>query len=63
MGVVTDGKHYDIPEAFVYSFPVTTKNFEWTIVDGLVIDEFSRGKMTATLDELKQEKEFAPLKK
>lgn len=59
MGVVTDGKHYDIPEGLVFSFPVTTQNFEWKIVEGLTIDEFSRGKITTTLDELKGEKKDA----
>jgi NAD-dependent malate dehydrogenase len=56
MGVVTDGTHYDIPAGLVYSFPVTTKNFEWKIIDGLTIDDFSRGKMKITLEELQGEK-------
>jgi len=56
MGVVTDGKHYDIPEGLVYSFPVKTKNFEYEIISGLKIDDFSKGKMKTTLEELQGEK-------
>jgi len=55
MGVVSDGS-YDIPAGLVFSYPVTTRNFEWQIVQGLKIDEFSRGKLTATQKELEEEK-------
>jgi len=57
MGVVSDGTAYNIPSEVVYSFPVVCKpNFTFEIVKGLKIDEFSRGKMDATLAELQQEK-------
>jgi len=58
MGVASDGT-YGIKEGVVYSYPVTTKNGEWTIVKGLGIDEFSRGKMDETAKELFEEREEA----
>lgn len=33
MGVYSDGS-YNVPAGLVYSFPVTCKNGEWTIVQG-----------------------------
>ncbi|HET6561500.1 MAG TPA: malate dehydrogenase [Marmoricola sp.] len=56
MAVVSDGS-YDVPEGLVYSFPVTTSNGDWEIVQGLEIDEFSRGKMDATAAELIEERD------
>eukprot|EP00244_Chara_vulgaris_P009811 TRINITY_DN429_c0_g1_i6.p1 TRINITY_DN429_c0_g1~~TRINITY_DN429_c0_g1_i6.p1 ORF type:complete len:400 (-),score=88.97 TRINITY_DN429_c0_g1_i6:382-1581(-) len=58
MGVYSDGS-YGVPAGVIYSFPVTTKNGEWTIVQGLEIDPFSRAKMEATGAELVEEKELA----
>ncbi|KAG9452278.1 hypothetical protein H6P81_005182 [Aristolochia fimbriata] len=58
MGVYSDGS-YGIPAGIVYSFPVTCKNGEWSIVQGLKIDEFSRVKMDATANELVEEKSLA----
>ncbi len=56
MGVVSDGS-YGIEKGLIYSFPVTTANGEYTIVQDLPIDEFSRGKMAATETELKEERD------
>ncbi|KAH7659415.1 Malate dehydrogenase protein [Dioscorea alata] len=58
MGVYSDGA-YDIPPGLIYSFPVTCENGEWSIVQGLKIDKFSREKMTATANELTEEKSLA----
>src|SRR5690348_1068479 len=44
MAVASDGS-YGVPEGIVYSYPVTTSGGDWTIVQGLEIDDFSRGKM------------------
>jgi len=55
MAVRSDGS-YDVPEGLVYSFPVTTRDGEWEIVQGLEIDEFSRGRMDATAAELEDER-------
>nr|KJB27673.1 hypothetical protein B456_005G050200 [Gossypium raimondii] len=58
MGVYSDGS-YNAPAGVIYSFPVTCKNGEWTIVQGLAIDEFSRKKLDLTGVELTEEKELA----
>ena len=55
MGVRSDGS-YGIPEDFLYGVPVTTAGGEYTLVRDLPIDEFSRGKMDATLKELQEER-------
>jgi malate dehydrogenase len=55
MGVASDGS-YGIPEDILYGFPVTTANGEYTVVQGLPIDDFSREKMNATLKELEEER-------
>jgi malate dehydrogenase len=56
MAVVSDGS-YGVPEGLVSSFPVTTANGDWSIVQGLDIDDFSRGKIDASVAELADEKQ------
>jgi malate dehydrogenase len=56
MGIPSDGS-YGIPEGVIYSFPVTCKDGEYRIVQGLAVDEFSREKMTATHRELLEERD------
>jgi malate dehydrogenase len=56
MGVVSDGS-YGVPEGLVSSFPVTTKNGEWEIVQGLDIDAFSRARIDASVAELAEERD------
>jgi malate dehydrogenase len=56
MGIPSDGS-YGIPVDTMYGYPVTCANGEYTIVQGLEIDEFSRGKMNNTLNELNEERE------
>lgn len=51
MAVVSDGS-YGVPEGLVSSFPVTTSGGSWEIVPGLDIDEFSQGRVDATVGEL-----------
>lgn len=55
MAVVSDGS-YGVPEGLISSFPVTTKDGEWSIVQGLDISEFSRGRIDASVAELADEK-------
>src|SRR5713226_9333695 len=50
MGVASDGS-YGIPQDVMYGVPVTTADGEYTRVEGLDIDAFSREKMDATLKE------------
>jgi len=56
MGVPSDGS-YGIPEGLVYSFPITTANGEYSIVQGLEISDFSRERMNATQKELEEERD------
>ena len=56
MGIPSDGS-YGIPEDVIYGFPVTCANGEYSLVPGLEIDEFSRERMKATLDELLGERD------
>eukprot|EP00127_Corallochytrium_limacisporum_P005061 Clim_evm16s198 gene=Clim_evmTU16s198 len=58
MGVPSDGS-YGIAPGIVYSYPVKTKNGTYEIVQGLEIDDFSRQKMKATEDELRDERKQA----
>lgn len=58
MAVPSDGS-YGIEEGLLYSFPVTCKGGKWSIVQGLAIDERSRGLMNATAKELKEEQVMA----
>ncbi|EIJ43987.1 malate dehydrogenase [Beggiatoa alba B18LD] len=55
MAVPSDGS-YGIPEGLIYSFPITTANGEYSIVQGLEIDEFSRDRMIKTQNELEEER-------
>ena len=55
MGIPADGS-YDIAEGIIYSYPCICKNGDYSIVQGLSIDEFSRGKMQATEQELREER-------
>ena len=59
MGVMSDGNPYGVEGGLCYSFPVTCKGGEWKIVEGLSVDEFSRGKLNATQEELLQERRDA----
>ncbi len=56
MSVPSDGS-YGIPEGVIYSYPVTTRNGEYQIVQGLDITAASRKRMDATLAELHEERE------
>ena len=56
MGIVSDGS-YGVPEGLVSSFPVTTKAGEYQIVQGLEINEFSRGRIDASVAELAAERD------
>ncbi|MCC7097504.1 MAG: malate dehydrogenase [Thermomonas sp.] len=55
MGVPSDGS-YGIPEGIIYGVPVTCANGEYSRVEGLPIDDFSRERMNKTLAELEEER-------
>jgi malate dehydrogenase len=56
MAVPSDGS-YGIPEGVIYGYPVTCKNGEYQIVQGLSINEFSRKRMDVTHKELLEERD------
>ncbi|MDO5699783.1 MAG: malate dehydrogenase [Dermatophilus congolensis] len=56
MAVASDGS-YGVQEGIISSFPVTTKNGEWEIVQGLDVNEFSRARIDASVAELVEERD------
>ncbi|WP_277452480.1 malate dehydrogenase [Janibacter sp. DB-40] len=56
MSVCSDGS-YGVPEGLISSFPVTVRNGAWEIVQGLEIDDFSRGRIDASVAELAEERD------
>jgi malate dehydrogenase len=56
MAIPSDGS-YGIKEGIVYSYPVTCRNGEYQVVQGLAIDAFSRTRMEATEKELREERD------
>ena len=55
MAVLSDGS-YDVPEGIISSFPVTTSNGAWKIVEGVELSDFSKEKIAATAQELVDER-------
>ena len=56
MAIPSDGC-YGIDEGVFTGYPCTCSGGEYTIVEGLSIDEFSRGRIDATVAELREEAE------
>ncbi|MGA1253526.1 MAG: malate dehydrogenase [Burkholderiaceae bacterium] len=56
MGIASNGD-YEIPKDVMYGFPGTCANGEYSVVQGLEIDAFSRERMTHTLNELLEEQD------
>ncbi len=55
VAVCSDGS-YGIEKGLMFSYPIRTDGKKWEIVQGLPVNEFSRAKITATENELKEEK-------
>jgi malate dehydrogenase len=56
MAVPSDGS-YEVEEGLISGFPCTCANGEWSVVEGLDIDDFSRERIDATVNELKEERD------
>jgi malate dehydrogenase len=56
MAIPSDGS-YGVPEGLISSFPCVCKNGEYSIVQGLDIDDFSRAKIDASVAELIEERD------
>ena len=54
--IMSDGS-YGVPEGIISSFPATSVDGEWKIVEGLEIDDFSRAEIDASVKELLHEKD------
>jgi len=55
MGVFSDGS-YGTPEGVMFSFPITIKDGKWSIVQGLQMSDFAKGKLALTGKELCEER-------
>ena len=56
MAIPSDGS-YGVPEGLMSSFPVTCSGGEYSIVQGLDLDDFSRGRIDASVAELAEERD------
>jgi malate dehydrogenase len=56
MGVPADGS-YGIPEGTMFGYPCTCKDGKYTVVQGIELSEFSKGRIQATLKELQEERD------
>lgn len=56
MAIPSDGS-YGVPEGIISSFPCVCKNGEYSIVQGLDIDDFSRARIDASVAELIEERD------
>jgi malate dehydrogenase len=56
MGIPSDGS-YGVEEGLISGFPCTCANGEWSIIEDLEIDDFSRERIDASVDELRGERD------
>lgn len=57
MGVIVEGGKYGVDGDLCFSYPCNVgADGEWTIVEGLEINEFQRSKIDATQKELVEER-------
>jgi malate dehydrogenase len=56
MAIPSDGS-YGVPEGLISSFPCTCADGKYSIVQGLDIDDYSRGKIDASTGELAEERQ------
>ncbi|MEA2372065.1 MAG: malate dehydrogenase [Solirubrobacteraceae bacterium] len=57
MAIASDGGHYGVPEGIVAGFPVTCADGDFTVVEGLEINDFSRERIDRTAAELGEERD------
>jgi malate dehydrogenase len=56
MAVRSNGE-YDVDEGLISSFPLRVSGGSYAIAEGLELDDFARGKIDATVGELREERE------
>ena len=59
MAVISDKEHYGIAPGICYSFPCNVVDGEWSVVEGLHINDFSKEKMAKNQKELLEERKMA----
>lgn len=59
MGVINEQGLYGVDADLCYSFPCNVVNGEWTIVEGLELNEFQLEKIKASEAELLEERKMA----
>ncbi len=57
MAIASDGSHYGVPEGIVAGFPVTCAGGDFTVVEGLEVNDFSRARIDRTAAELGEERD------
>jgi malate dehydrogenase len=57
MAVASDGS-YGVEEGLISGFPCRCREGEWSIVEGLEVNDFSRRRIDATVDELRGERDM-----
>jgi malate dehydrogenase len=55
VAVCSDGS-YGIEKGLIFSYPIRSDGKKWEVVQGVPLNEFSRAKISATENELKEEK-------
>jgi malate dehydrogenase len=56
MGVCSTGQ-YGTPEGLIVGLPCTCAGGEWSVVEGLDLDEFSKPRIDASVAELAEERQ------
>ena len=56
MGICSDGS-YGVAEGLISSFPCTTADGKWSIVQGLELNDFAQARLDATVAELAEERD------
>ncbi len=54
LAVISHGE-YGVPEGLQFGFPVVSDGTNWTVKEGLPIDDFAKGKIAITTTELQEE--------
>jgi malate dehydrogenase len=55
VAVCSDGS-YGVEKGLICSFPIRSKGGQWQIVQNVPLNDFSRAKIDASVNELKEEK-------
>lgn len=57
VAVCSDGS-YDVPKGLIASYPIRSNGSQWEIVQGVELNDFSRGRIDASVKELSEEREM-----